>query len=191
MIKSDRQFHKSVSDDSASLTRRAVARKRRFSHKKKEKKKKTCAGLAFRWPPSNISSPFVLTASRSRRVERWYTTTPTGSFSGLHQKNPPHSSLARSPRDPCFASLLNLHFFLRFSVRRVQPLETSGRSKASLYARLHFQSNTHGEETAGNPELCCRSCRRGETEDIFSFFFFFISLLFLLRTYGDRHVSSG
>lgn len=64
-------------------------------------------------------------------------------------RKPPNSSLARSPRDPCFASLLNLHFFLRFSVRRVQPLKTSGRFTARLYARLHFQSNTHREKACG------------------------------------------
>ncbi|KAF1391423.1 hypothetical protein PFLUV_G00041960 [Perca fluviatilis] len=61
-------------------------------------------------------------------------------------RKPPYSSLARAPRDPCFASLLNLHFFLRFSVRPVQPLESSGRSTALLYVRLHFQSNTRGEK---------------------------------------------
>lgn len=108
-------------------------------------------------------------------------------------RKPPNSSLARSPRDPCFASLLNLHFFLRFSVRRVQPLKTSGRFTARLYARLHFQSNTHREKACGffSPPI---------------FFFLWIMLpnlheqgnwghfellIFLSRTYGDRHVSSG
>uniref|UniRef100_A0AAQ4P9U2 Calcium/calmodulin dependent protein kinase II inhibitor 1 n=3 Tax=Gasterosteus aculeatus TaxID=69293 RepID=A0AAQ4P9U2_GASAC len=47
-------------------------------------------------------------------------------------RKPPYSSLTRSPRDPCFAPLFNLHFLLGFSVRRDQPLETSGRSTALL-----------------------------------------------------------
>lgn len=100
-------------------------------------------------------------------------------------RKPPYSSHGRSPRDPCFASLLDLHFFLRFSVRRVQPLETSGRTTALLYVRLHFQSNTHREKYLWKfwimlPKL--HECGNWGHFDL---------LLFLLRTYGDRHVSSG
>ena len=35
-----------------------------------------------------ILSRHLFDASRSRRVEHWFTTTPTGSISGLHQKTP-------------------------------------------------------------------------------------------------------
>lgn len=60
-----------------SLLRLVVAHKRRSP--------KTGVGLCavFKWKIA-----ICLIASRSRRVEHWYTTTPTGSFSGLHQKPP-------------------------------------------------------------------------------------------------------
>lgn len=147
-------------------------------------------------PPSNFKSPFVFIAStfeeRGALAVLHHHSNWTWASLGCTRK-PPNSSLARSPRDPCFASLLNLHFFLRFSVRRVQPLKTSGRFTARLYARLHFQSNTHREKARGFflPPI---------------FFFLWIMLpslheqgnwghfellIFLSRTYGDRHVSSG
>ena len=74
-----------------------------------------------------------LIASRPQRQRSvGCTTTPTGRFWAAPEK-PPYSSLVRSPRDPCFASPLNLHFLLRFSVRRTQPLETSVRFTTLLY----------------------------------------------------------
>lgn len=119
-----------VKQDFTSLTGRAVARKGRFFSPPQRS-----ASTPIHVSPLNIKSFVWLHLDPGERVH-WHTTTPTGSFSGLHQRKPPDSSLARSPPPPwihpCFASLLDLHFFLRFSVRRVQPLETSGRSAAFI-----------------------------------------------------------
>ena len=196
VIKSGRQYHKSVSDDSASLTRRAVARKRRFSKKKKKKKKKD-----LRWARVQVAILDCKLAICSDCIQ-----IPESGALVHHDSNwkrlwaAPEKPPAQLPRQvspgsvfciaPQFAFLPQIFRATGSAARNQRALQGSI-VRAPPFPKQYARRRNRWKSWIMLPKLQEWGNWGHFLFYFILFFIFWISLLFLLRTYGDRHVSSG